>query len=58
VTGASQGVGAAVAVALAKSGLIVCALAKRCGLSYKYYHNTKLISRFTIINSERIRLSN
>lgn len=29
VTGASQGVGAAVAVMLAKSGLIVCALAKR-----------------------------
>lgn len=29
VTGASQGVGAAVAVHLAKAGLIVCALAKR-----------------------------
>lgn len=29
VTGASQGIGAAIAVALAKYGLIVCGLAKR-----------------------------
>jgi NADP+-dependent farnesol dehydrogenase len=29
VTGASQGIGSAIAVALARSGMIVCALAKR-----------------------------
>lgn len=35
VTGASQGVGAAIAVKLAVSGMIVCALAKRWVLNNK-----------------------